>query len=116
MTFPDLSDLSPYRRQNFLLQTVEQIHKDFSEVGIEISFTGTEQQPYKYLITKLSQLIDQLLSNQQSTLLQLLYRIDISEKAVLQVLGSTKESEEIAHLILERELKKVLLRNYFKNQ
>jgi hypothetical protein len=50
-------------------------------------------------------------------LLSLLYQIDVSERSIQKKVESNPESQlssAITDLILERELKKVITRNYFK--
>ena len=49
----------------------------------------------------------------------ILYRIDVSEVVINQKLAESNPiqfAEIITELVLERELKKVVIRNYYKNQ
>jgi hypothetical protein len=77
--------------------------------------------------------VKQLLANDKSKLQSILYRIDLSEKAIKKALQLTlvnnnqspisnsnmsnfdNQQQVISHEIIVRELKKVLTRNYFKN-
>lgn len=119
MAVPEFSDLTVYyNNHDLLLETVKQLQKDFSEVSISIPFNGSEPNPYHYLINVLTPLLAELLDTRTEKLMNLLYRIDISERQVSgAIAGAVGEAAgNLAHLLLERELKKVLLRNYFKNR
>ncbi|MCO5234556.1 MAG: hypothetical protein LC105_13465 [Chitinophagales bacterium] len=66
----------------------------------------------------LSMYIDDLISKDFDGLLFLLYRIDVSENKVREMLSATKgvnASKTIATLILERQKQKIYWRNKFKS-
>jgi hypothetical protein len=62
--------------------------------------------------------ISQLINNDFAALVQLLYRIDISEKKLKQVIG-TQPAEDaaklIAAMIIERQLEKARLRKQYRD-
>ena len=119
MSTPDLNNLTAYlNNRELLLQTVRQLQKDFSEFSITISFNGTEPDPYDYLVGQLTLVLEKLLETRREVLMNLLYRIDLSEEQVSKCVSTSmnETATALARLILERELKKVLLRNYFKNK
>ncbi len=67
----------------------------------------------KYLISKLKFLLDEKFD----TLVNILYRIDISEKKLSHLFsGNKRESipSELADLIIERQLEKIRLRKLYK--
>ena len=107
------------KEEKFVLLTAEQVRKDFAMFGMEVQFSGNVNFVYTELFNQLLVFIDKLLSEDSEKLMSLLYQIDLSEKEL-----SKKEPnidfetipEIITHKILERELKKVLLRAYFKEK
>lgn len=107
------------KEEKFVLLTAEQVRKDFAMFGMEVKFSGNVNFAYTELFNQLLVFIDKLLSEDSKKLMSLLYQIDLSEKEL-----SKKEPniefetipEIITHKILERELKKVLLRTYFKEK
>ena len=69
------------------------------------------------ILEALSRIISYLLDHDLSKLLQALYRIDVNEQAVKQILATEETSEmsmQIAQLILKRELEKVETRNLYR--
>lgn len=97
--------------------TVQQIMKDFDSFGIAITFSGDISMAYSEIHGQLVQHLNDLLDRSYSKLIALLYRIDLSEadikKGVLH-LPDYNFSQAMAHLIIERELKKVLSRKFFQ--
>jgi hypothetical protein len=66
---------------------------------------------------KLIQLINDLINENFSTLLQLLYSIDVNEKKIRLVLEKNPNEDSasiIADLIIERQLQKIASRKFFK--
>jgi len=107
------------QEEKFVLLTAEQIRKDFAMFGLEVTFSGNVVFAYQELFKQLKIYIDDLLSNDYERLMSLLYQIDLSEKELTkQDPGYAFEtlSEIVTHKILERELKKVLIRTYFKEK
>ena len=92
---------------------IEQLDKDFSEVGLSNYFSD-EILPQE-LRTHLSTLVLEIIEHQFSTYTNLLYRIDVSEKALNEAthLDIKIMSEQVALLILKRESQKVWLRANF---
>ncbi len=111
-------DISPYRnRLEILQQTPDQPIKDFGMFGLEIKFSGNNDNAYEGLFNQVEPHIDQMLTNNRQKLMSILYRIDLSET---QIQKATREnpsppfSHPITDLILKRELQKVAIRNYYK--
>ena len=71
---------------------------------------------YDELFDQLTETVKALLDENAQKLFSLLYTIDISESSVQKGLREMKDlpvNDALTHLILERELKKVLTREYF---
>lgn len=103
----------------YVKETAEQIIKDFALFGMDISFSGNVITAYDELFKQLEAHVSYLLTNNHDKLLALLYQIDLSEKKLREELSSDSmlsEIQQIAELIIQRELLKVLTRHYFKSQ
>lgn len=105
-------------KEAFFEETVAQIQKDFNMSGVSLTFTFGGNNSYQSLLEQLLQQVELLLAEHKSKLQTVLYRIDLSEKKLLQAhanLPHLSLQELITQEILIRELKKVMTRNYFKN-
>ncbi|HKL08840.1 MAG TPA: hypothetical protein VJ896_08695 [Bacteroidales bacterium] len=105
--------------EKFVLLTAEQVRKDFAMFGMEVFFSGNTSLAYEELFTQLSVYIEQLLNDNYEKLMSLLYQIDINQKELIKPAPEQNFQsvpEIITHKILERELKKVLTRAYFKEK
>jgi len=107
------------KEEKFILLTAEQVRKDFAMFGMEVVFSGNASLAYEELFDQLSVYIEQLYIDNYERLMSLLYQIDVSQQELIK---PAKEQnfktvpEMITHKILERELKKVLTRTYFKEK
>ncbi len=104
-----------FSKVDIVQQTAEQIKKDFGIFGLEINFSGGTENAYTELHRQLISQIELLIRNSYSTLISVLYRIDLSEDEVKKgeaELPNYNQVEALAHLIIVRELKKVLSRKY----
>ncbi len=100
-------------------ETAEQIMKDFGMFGVEITFSGDINNAYNELHQQLIGQISMLLKRNYDLLLSVLYQVDITEHEIAraeQDLPHYNQVEIIAHQVIVRDLKKVLLRRYFKNR
>ena len=88
---------------------VAQIEKDFVMTGISYDFNNLN--PNELLVC-LHEIMEQLLSKEYSTLLSLLYRIDIPESAINFNDTETAEAQ-LVNLIVRREFLKVQLREKY---
>lgn len=113
-------DLELYKgKTEIILQTAEQIIRDFGRFGIEITFSGNTEMAYMELFHQLDRNITHLIENDFGRLYALLYQIDLSESSILakkSEFPQHSDSEILTELIIHRELKKVLTRNYFRKQ
>lgn len=101
-------------KEDLLKKLVQQINKDASLVGVD--FCLSENSTPKNIVLNLQKLLIELISNNFSDYVNLLYRIDIPEKEIvkLQGLEISVLSEKIAILILRKEWQKVWIKS--KNQ
>ncbi|MPQ48191.1 hypothetical protein GCQ56_14395 [Marinifilum sp. N1E240] len=120
MKLPDYNNLSiePYRdREEIIRQVAAQIEKDFAQFGLEVQFSGDINYAYEELYSQLKEHLIWLMDRDYHRLILLLYQIDLSEKQVIQAelkYPDVPKSDLLAELVILRELKKVLIRNYFK--
>lgn len=120
MNLPDYSNLTieAFRnREEIIRQVAAQIEKDFSQFGLEVQFSGKVSNAYDELFSQLREHLVWLLDRDYHRLVLLLYQIDLSEKQIINAENKypdVAKSELLAELIILRELKKVLTRNYFK--
>lgn len=83
--------------------------------GMEFPAVNTSEEVFK----KLTTFINHLINDDFSQLVSLLYRIDVSEKKLRQVLDATNGKEAasvIAAMIIERQLEKIHSREKFKSK
>ncbi len=113
-------DIELYKtRSEVIRQTVAQVMKDFSMFGMDIAFSGNMGMAYNELFKQLSKHLERLLATDKNRLAALLYQIDLGPHSIIDAEFKQPEwsrADIIAELVIHRELKKVLLRNYFKNQ
>lgn len=102
--------MSRPRKRDNLLQVVEMTNKD---VGLSLSPSSIAD--YAHLIRELSRTVEYLIDKDFEKLMQILYRIDISETKVKLAFGLEHNvAYEIALLIIEREEQKVITREKYK--
>ena len=122
MTLPQINNnnVSEFLNQaEIVLETAEQIKKDFGMFGVEISFSGDTSQAYNELHEQLVDQISLLLERNYDLLLSVLYQVDITDREIARAereLPQYNHVEIVAHQVIVRDLKKVLLRRYFKTQ
>lgn len=95
---------------------VAQVQKDLAMYGIHLFYSGTHTDAYAELFAQLQPQIEKLLQS-NTKLMEILYRVDVSEKA-LKDLDPTHEplSHAITRLILWRELQKVVTRFLLRSE
>lgn len=108
-----------YNQEEIIRDTALQVQKDFGTYGYEIKMPRQIQWIYKELFDQLVPTFNDLLVNHNRQLLAMLYTIDVSEIQIRREasLNPTVPLAEImTEMVLERELKKVITRHYFRNQ
>lgn len=104
-------------KDEIVRETAQQIMKDFGMFGVEITFSGDVSQAYDELHLQLVVQISLLLERNYDLLLSVLYQVDITDREIeksTRELPQYNQVEIIAHQVIVRDLKKVLLRRYFK--
>ncbi len=101
-------------KEDLLKNLIFQINKDAQLVGID--FDLDECSSPKNVVLELKNLIYNLIKNSFSDYINLLYRVDISEKQIAELQGLELETliEKSAILILKKEWQKVWFKS--KNQ
>ena len=96
---------------NQLSQALVLANKDFN---LEIATSAVSTlDDFQQILTKL---IRHLLDNDFENLINGLYRIDVSEEKVKLAMSSTADvAEQIAMLIIEREMQKVVTREKYRS-
>jgi hypothetical protein len=112
-------DIELYKtRKELIRQTAGQIIRDFERFGLDVFFTGNTEMAYEELFAQMVEHINQLLNHNFEKLLSLLYQIDVSESRIYEKeldYPEYSKAEIISELVIHRELKKVITRNYFKS-
>jgi len=112
-------DIEIYKTKTEVIrQTVDQIIKDFTMFGMDIEFTGNTDLAYEEMFHQLAAHVSRLLEIDPHRLSALLYQVDLGENKVMESSVLHPEwslHEVITELVIHRELKKVLIRNYYKN-
>ena len=122
MSLPQVNNnnVSQFLNQAEIVQeTAEQIMKDFGMFGVEITFSGNTNQAYSELHQQLVDQIGLLLKRNYDLLLSVLYQVDITDREIARTemeIPEYSHVEIVAHQVIVRDLKKVLLRRYFKSQ
>lgn len=99
---------------DFVRKTQQQIVKDFGSSGIQFDQTfETEEWTLDQIIAGISIKLDEVISQGESKLLQLLYQIDIPQNEFLNLVNKPDFSYNLSALILKREAFKVFLRSKF---
>lgn len=112
-------DIESYKvKEEFIRQTVQQIIKDFAMFGMDVEFPIDMEMVYDNISRQLESHISDLLGRNVQKLMALLYQIDIPEKNILDSWESHPEythAQVITELVIHRELRKVIFRNYYKH-
>ncbi len=120
MDFPQVNNnnvSSQLDQAEIVIETAEQIMKDFGMFGVDIHFSGDTSHAYEELHHQLIDQITLLIERNYELLLSVLYQVDITENEIARAereLPHYNNVEIIAHQVIVRDLKKVLLRRYFK--
>ncbi len=119
MSLPDFSrsQIGHYRNKREIIRlTAQQVIRDFALFGIEVTFSGDTLNAYDELFEQLASCLTELLDTDYRKLLALLYHIDISENELSKHMAHCTQDhpELIAGMILDRELKKVLIRKFYR--
>ncbi len=120
MNLPEYKNIevSKYRdKVEILSQVAAQIEKDFYQFGFEVKFSGEPADAYNELFVRINEHVAFMLSQDYHRLVLLLCQIDLSEKEINRNelnYPNVDKHQLLSEMIIQRELKKVLVRNYFK--
>jgi len=106
-------------REDLIRKTAAQIIKDFAEFGFEIHFSGDVYGFYDELFGQMKGHVVQIMGEHYSQFLNFLYRIDVTEEQVIvyqREMNGVGYEDALTELIIHREMKKVMIREYFKAQ
>ncbi len=105
------SDLKPwFDKVEMIHDCVAQVQKDLGNYGIQLTFSGNVLTAYQELFQQLEPQLNQLIKR-GSSLMEILYRVDVDESKVKQVAELNEPfSASLTRLILWRELQKVVTR------
>ncbi|WP_010665535.1 hypothetical protein [Marinilabilia salmonicolor] len=121
MKFPSLTDhelRKAVKREDLIRETAGQIIKDFAEFSLEIVFSGNVHDFYGELFGQMRQHVEVLMGESGEKFFNLLYRIDVAPEEISSYQREFPERalpEVLTELIIHRELKKILIREYFRN-
>lgn len=96
--------------------TADQMIRDFGMFGVEITFSGNPETAYHELLKQTEPALEKLYKENKSSFMALLYRIDVSESKVNELLRNEKKPAffgRLAEVVVEREFMKVLIRKLF---
>ncbi|GEO09399.1 hypothetical protein [Segetibacter aerophilus] len=100
------------------MQSTETIKEVVEQLqNVQLAFT-VQINSYQQLQRELAERLNYLITHDFSLVVSILYRLDISEKKLKQLLAQTREAtagDIIAELIVERQLQKIETRKAFKN-
>lgn len=106
--------LSKLQSEGLYVKLIQQLNKDLhmSNIGFEFQ----ENIHPSELKNLLVQFLMNLITNNYDDYLNLLYRVDVSEKSLIKLtVGCLQDSiNQVAFLVLKREAQKVWLKNNFE--
>jgi len=117
-----MRDLHPEKYRHDLevvRNTAAQVIKDFGLAGVDITFSGNPQTAYSELLSQVLPALRNLYKSQKPAFMSLLYRIDVDERKVRQLIDNETMStffEELTNLVIEREFIKVLIRKLYSTR
>ncbi len=95
---------------------LEQINKDFQMAGLDIVYLPPLPTSISDCLVRLQEAVREANKNNPGLIKALMYRIDVSERKVIDTLAEPQEEtfeERVASVILQREAQKVLLKNTY---
>jgi len=115
MQHPDtISNLEPYfANEEVLAQTIEQLNKD-AYPHMEFKWKTMSIDKYEDIVSQLAVGLEAMGRDQYEQLLSFLYRVDLPQIEHNSLTNSDERYLTLAKMVLNRELKKVLFRLFYK--
>lgn len=101
--------------EQFRIKVAEQLVKDFEMCGVEFVLKGFSAVT---IIEELKITVGSLIAYDSKKLVQLLYRVDLNERTLVTMINDSSVEDialPLSMMILEREGKKVLLRQRYSS-
>jgi hypothetical protein len=102
-----------------VMQVSETISKDFDKAGLSLVILPDGVDNLEQLRRKLTKKISELMDTNYEKLINILYRIDISENQLNELFGSKNREfipARLADLIIERQVQKINFRNMYRKK
>lgn len=114
----NMSELQPWLNKPEMINAcVAQVQKDLSMFDIELSYSGQFPSAFDELFEQLQPQIEKMLQQGNVGLMDILYRVDVPEKFVKEMLSwDTALSVSLTKVILLRDLQKVVIRDLLSRQ
>ena len=96
-----------------------QLAKDFEQSNVESAFIKALEPNYSAIHKNIVQVLQRFEKRADSNLMQLLYRIDISERQLKRYVNESNTENHlmtIAELIIKRVLQKVVIKQFYKKK
>jgi len=96
-----------------------QLVRDFAQSNFPTDFVASLEPDYDRIHEKIVIEVQRSEGRSDINLMHLLYRVDISEAQLKRYLHESKDEKHfnvIAELIIKRELQKVVIKRYYKDQ
>ena len=104
------NDVNQGNKPKFAAAIMSQIQKDFEMVGLPLPNELVTTEMSKKWMSKFEKHLQLINNDQNGKLIQLLYRIDVDEKPLLNMDDAAVGYHQLAQLIIEREREKVAFR------
>lgn len=115
-TWPELQAIANHRP--IIAATAGQLSKDFGTFGVRL-YTDSIPETWEELFNGLRPEVARLAREEEKKLVQVFYRIDLSERLLRDCLSKQAfetATDEITALLIQRELKKVVYRMHYRSQ
>lgn len=114
----NMSELQPWLNKPEMINAcVAQVQKDLGMFDIELSYSGQIVSAFDELFEQLHPQIEKMLQQGNVGLMDILYRVDVPEKFVKEMLSwDTSLSVSLTKVILLRDLQKVVIRDLLSKQ
>lgn len=104
-----------YKNSEVIQKTVTQINKDISGFGEFVEVDEYAGNAYAELMDKMTAIIVRMLKHNSDQLFALLYKVDVSENRVNNILSNPVDHiRELSRILIEREVVKVLTKAFFR--